>query len=41
MTTLEERRHQLDMSQTFKILQGHDKVEKEQWFAVIVGHERR
>jgi hypothetical protein len=32
MTTLEERRHQLDMTQTFKILQGHDKVEKDQWY---------
>jgi hypothetical protein len=32
MTILEEKWHQLDMAQTFRILQGHDKVEKDQWF---------
>jgi hypothetical protein len=32
MVTLEERRHQLDMVQVFKILSGHDRVEKDQWF---------
>jgi hypothetical protein len=26
MTTLEERRHQSDMFQVYKILQGHDNV---------------
>jgi hypothetical protein len=31
MTTLEERRHQLDMVQVFKIL-SDDRVEKNQWF---------
>jgi hypothetical protein len=34
MTTLEERRHQLDMAQVFKIITGHDKVEKSQWFTM-------
>jgi hypothetical protein len=34
MTTLEERRHQLDMIQTFKIIGGHDAVEKEHWFSM-------
>ena len=32
MDTLEERRHQIDMLQTYKILKGVDKVEKETWF---------
>ncbi len=34
MTTLEERRHQLDMFQTFKIIGGHDAVEKQHWFSM-------
>jgi hypothetical protein len=34
MTTLEERRHQLDMIQTFKIIGGHDAVEKDRWFSM-------
>ena len=32
MVTLEERRHQLDMLQAYKILTGKDKVNKEIWF---------
>jgi len=32
MKTLEERRHQTDMKQTFKILREHDKVDKNSWF---------
>jgi hypothetical protein len=32
LCTLEERRHQLDMTQTFKILKGVDKVNKSTWF---------
>jgi ribonuclease P/MRP protein subunit RPP40 len=32
MTTLEERRHQSDMLQVFKILKGHDNVKLDQWF---------
>ena len=32
MVTLEERRHQLDMLQTFKILNGFDRVKKDTWF---------
>ncbi len=31
-TTLEERRHQLDMQQVHKILVGSDKVKIETWF---------
>jgi hypothetical protein len=34
MTTPEERRHQLDMIQTFKIIGGHDAMEKECWFSM-------
>lgn len=32
LTTLEERRHQTDMIQTYKILHGKDRVEKDTWF---------
>jgi hypothetical protein len=32
LTTLEERRHQADMVQTFKIMQGHDRVASNTWF---------
>jgi hypothetical protein len=32
LTTLEERRHQADMIQTFKIVRGFDKVDRETWF---------
>jgi hypothetical protein len=32
LCTLEERRHQLDMVQTFKILKGVDNVDKSTWF---------
>jgi hypothetical protein len=32
LTTLEERRHQADMVQTFKILRGFDKVKSDTWF---------
>jgi hypothetical protein len=31
-TTLEERRHQLDMQQVHRILVGKDKVKSETWF---------
>jgi hypothetical protein len=34
MTTLEERRHQMDMAQVFKISSRHDRVEKKQWFTM-------
>lgn len=30
--TLEERRHQLDMVQTFKIMKGVDNVDRATWF---------
>jgi hypothetical protein len=40
MTTLEERRHQLDMAQVFKILHGHDSVKKESWFQMMTGNTR-
>ncbi len=32
LTTLEERRHQADMAQTYKIVKGKDMVNKETWF---------
>jgi len=32
METLEERWHQIDMQQAFKILLGQDKVDKSTWF---------
>jgi hypothetical protein len=32
LTTLEERRHQADMIQTYKIVTGKDLVNKETWF---------
>ncbi len=32
LCSLEERRHQLDMTQTFKILKGVDNVKKSTWF---------
>jgi hypothetical protein len=32
MLTLKERRHQADMVQVYKILHGHDNVNKGQWF---------
>ena len=32
MVTLEERRHQTDMAQVFKIVHGLDDVKKESWF---------
>jgi hypothetical protein len=35
LTTLEERRHQADMVQTFKILQGFDYVKSETWFQKV------
>ena len=35
LCTLEERRHQLDMLQVYKILHGRDDVEKEQWFEPV------
>jgi len=35
ITTLEERRHQADMLQTFKIVRGFDKVNSETWFQSV------
>ena len=32
LPTLEERRHQADMLQTFKILRGIDRVDHKTWF---------
>jgi hypothetical protein len=41
MTTLEERRHQSDMLQVYKILRGHDNVRADQWFTMAAsGGER-
>jgi hypothetical protein len=36
ITTLEERRHQADMLQTFKIVRGFDKVNSETGFQSVV-----
>jgi hypothetical protein len=35
LTTLEERRHQADMAQTYKIVRGKDRVCKETWFKSV------
>jgi ribonuclease P/MRP protein subunit RPP40 len=35
LTTLEERRHQADMAQTYKIVRGKDMVNKETWFESV------
>lgn len=40
MTTLEEWRHQVDMAQVFKILQGHDSVKKESWIQMMTKNTR-
>jgi hypothetical protein len=40
MTTLEERRHQIDMQQTHKILHGVDRVSKETWFTMASDSQR-
>jgi len=40
LETLEERRHQNDMKQTFKILHGHDKVDKNTWFEMAASTGR-
>jgi ribonuclease P/MRP protein subunit RPP40 len=32
LTTMEERRHQLDMVQEYKIVNGVGRVNREQWF---------
>ncbi len=35
MVTLEERRHQTDMAQVFKIVHGFDAVNKDTWFSAL------
>ncbi len=40
LTTLEERRHQADMLQTFKIVREIDKVSSETWFQMAAHAER-
>ena len=40
METLEERRHQIDMQQTFKILRGQDKVDKSSWLEMAASTGR-
>ena len=40
MTTLEERRHQTDMAQVYKILTGKDSVEKARLFTMANVHGR-
>lgn len=38
MLTLQERHNQADMVQVYKILQGHDNVEKGQWLSLAGEH---
>ena len=40
ITTLEERRHQIDMVQTYRILHGKDRVEPKTWFTMASEGER-
>jgi hypothetical protein len=40
LTTLEERRHQTDMVQVFKIVTGNDMVKSDSWFQLADGSER-
>jgi ribonucleases P/MRP protein subunit RPP40 len=40
LTTLEERRHQTDMAQVYKIITGKDMVNSEFWFQKVDGTER-
>ena len=41
LTTLEEeRRHQTDMAQVYKIIMGKDMVNSESWFQKVDGTER-
>ncbi len=38
--TLEEKRHQMDMLHTFKILSGKEKVDPNCWFTMASDSER-
>jgi hypothetical protein len=40
LTTLEERRHQTDMVQVFKIVTGNDMVKSDSWFKLADCSER-
>jgi ribonuclease P/MRP protein subunit RPP40 len=40
IVALEERRHQMDMLQTFKILSGKEKVDPSSWFTMASDSER-
>jgi ribonuclease P/MRP protein subunit RPP40 len=40
MVTLEERRHQTDMTQVYKIVNGLDNVNKECWFTMLNNSDR-
>ena len=40
METLEERRHQYDMQQVYRILTGKDKVNKDHWFQLASDRDR-
>ena len=40
IVTLEERRHQMDMLQTYKILNGKEKVDPSCWFTMASDSER-
>ena len=41
MESLENRRNRLDMIQTFKMLNGYDKVESSRWFTTFGADEQR
>ena len=40
MVTLEERRHQMDMTQVYKIVTGKDNVNKDSWFTMLNSGDR-
>ncbi len=40
MVTLEERRHQTDMTQVYKIVNGIDDVNKNTWFTMLSTNDR-
>ena len=40
MTTLEERRHQADMTMVFKVLNGMEDVDKADWFTMASEAQR-
>jgi len=41
LASLEDRRHEIDMIQVFKIVKGCDDVKSDQWFKMAAGEGRR